>query len=213
VVDGRAAVQAVEGRPFDLVLMDVQMPVMDGWQATEAIRRSADPRVRSTRIVAMTARATAEDRAACLAHGMDGFLTKPLQIADLLRVFEGESVPPAASQSPVVGAVIDDWPGVMHRVGNSPELLRKLVGMVKEETPVLIGELRTGLASGEGLRRAAHRVAGTVGIFNAGRALALARHIESHAHERGPELPDQVESLIQELEALERELVARSEAM
>ena len=213
VADGRAAVEAVEARPYDLVLMDVQMPVMDGWQATEAIRRSADPRARATRIVAMTARATAEDRAACMAHGMDGFLTKPLQIADLLRVFEGEVVQPAAEQSRVVGSVIDDWGGVMHRVGNSPELLRKLVAMVKEETPVLVGELRTGLASGEGLRRAAHRVAGTVGIFNAGHALALARHIESHAQERGPALSEQVDLLIGELEALERELVARSEAM
>jgi HPt (histidine-containing phosphotransfer) domain-containing protein len=148
-----------------------------------------------------------------MAHGMDGFLTKPLQIADLLRVFEGEVVQPAAEQSRVVGSVIDDWGGVMHRVGNSPELLRKLVAMVKEETPVLVGELRTGLASGEGLRRAAHRVAGTVGIFNAGHALALARHIEAHAQERGPELADQVDLLIGELEALERELVARSEAM
>jgi PAS domain S-box-containing protein len=219
VGDGRAAVAALEARAFDLVLMDVQMPIMDGWQATEAIRRSADPRVRATRIVAMTARATAEDRAACLAHGMDGFLTKPLQIADLLRVFEGEGegevIQPAAAQSPTNGSVsvIDDWSGVMHRVGNSPELLRKLVAMVKEETPVLIGELRTGLASGEGLRRAAHRVAGTVGIFNAGHALALARHIEAHAQARGPDLADQVDALIAELEALERELVARSEAM
>mgnify|MGYP000597254581 CR=1 FL=1 len=213
VGDGQAAVQAVEGQPYDLVLMDVQMPVMDGWQATEAIRRSTNPRARTTRIVAMTARATAEDRAACLAHGMDGFLTKPLQIADLLRVFEGEVVQPVAEQSRAEGSVIDDWGGVMHRVGNSPDLLRKLVGMVREETPVLVGELRTGLASGEGLRRAAHRVAGTVGIFNAGNALALARHIETHAQERGPELAEQVEQLIRELEALERELVARSAAM
>ena len=247
VVDGRAAVEAVEGGSFDLVLMDLQMPVMDGWQATSAIRHSPHAHARRTRIVALTARATEEDRKRCLAHGMDGFLTKPLQVAELLQLCEAGSnprpppaplpasspappaasppAPPAASPpeppaasppappgaaSPVVRPAIDDWQGVLNRVGGAAPMLAKLVGMYREELPAVLRELRATLISGDGLRRTAHRVAGTVGIFNAGQALTLAREVEAHALERPPELPERVEALCAELSRLEAELVARS---
>ncbi|MBK9758328.1 MAG: PAS domain S-box protein [Nannocystis sp.] len=220
VADGQAAVEAVERGHYDLVLMDVQMPVMDGWQATTAIRRSPHAHARHTRVVALTARATEEDRKRCMAHGMDGFLTKPLQVAELLQLCEEGKTPerPAASSGPVVSVggvrpAIDDWPGVLQRVGGSPPLLAKLVGMFREELPALLVELRATLKAGEGLRRTAHRIAGTVGIFNAGQALALAREVEQRAPERAPELPARVEALCLELGRLEAELVARSAAL
>jgi PAS domain S-box-containing protein len=225
VGDGQAAVEAVERGHYDLVLMDVQMPIMDGWQATAAIRRSPHAHARHTRVVALTARATEEDRKRCMAHGMDGFLTKPLQVAELLQLCEEGKAPerPAAA-APVVAKVagsaangprpaIDDWPGVMQRVGGSPQLLAKLVGMYREELPAMVTELRTTLVSGEGLRRTAHRIAGTVGIFNAGQALALAREVEQRAPDRAPELGARVEALCSELGRLEGELVSRSAAL
>jgi len=219
VADGRAAVETLERGHFDLVLMDLQMPIMDGWQATAAIRRSPNPQARHTRIVALTARATDEDRKRCLANGMDGFLTKPLQVAELLQLCEDGSTPrppPAPWPAPVSATpaaerpAIDDWPGVLNRVGGAVPLLARLVGIFREELPGALGELRAGLTTGEGLRRAAHRIAGTVGIFNAGQALALAREVEARAPERSPELPERVEALCAELVRLEAELLSRS---
>ena len=216
--DGRAAVEAVEAGHFDLVLMDVQMPIMDGWQATAAIRRSPHAHARHTRVVALTARATEEDRKRCMAYGMDGFLTKPLQVAELLYLCE-EGKAPERAAPPVMAAqvgerhAIDDWPGVLQRVGGSPALLARLVGMYRDELPAVLAELRATVVSGEGLRRAAHRIAGTVGIFNARQALALAREVEERAPQRPPELGARVEALCAELTRLDRELFTRSQAL
>ncbi|HEY0137267.1 MAG TPA: ATP-binding protein, partial [Nannocystis sp.] len=235
VNDGRAAVEAVENGRFDLVLMDVQMPIMDGWQATATIRRSPHAHARHTRVVALTARATDEDRKRCMAHGMDGFLTKPLQVAELLHLCEEGKAPeraaaPVTARSPTPSTSspsstsstsstpsgerqsIDDWPGVLQRVGGSPAMLARLVGMYRDELPAVLAELRATLISGEGLRRAAHRIAGTVGIFNARHALALAREVEERAPQRAPDLGARVEALCAELTRLDRELFTRSQA-
>jgi CheY-like chemotaxis protein len=82
--NGREALDAVAGGVFDLVLMDVQMPEMDGYEATTAIRAHPDQTIAALPIVALTAHATAADQARCLAAGMNGFLTKPLRL-DALR--------------------------------------------------------------------------------------------------------------------------------
>jgi signal transduction histidine kinase len=82
--NGRDALEAVTAGGFDLVLMDVQMPEMDGYEATAAIRAHPDQAMASLPIVALTAHATASDRDRCLAAGMNGFLTKPLRL-DALR--------------------------------------------------------------------------------------------------------------------------------
>ncbi len=83
VSDGKQAVEAVFERPFDLVLMDVQMPVLDGLQATRDIRAKEKETGRRTRIVALTANAMQGDEDRCLAAGMDGYLTKPLRAEKL----------------------------------------------------------------------------------------------------------------------------------
>ena len=93
--DGREAVDRWREQPFDLVLMDVQMPEMDGFEAVAAIRYAELDRGTRTPVVALTAHAMSGDRERCLAAGMDGYLTKPIKLAQLVEAIE--SVLPAAA--------------------------------------------------------------------------------------------------------------------
>jgi len=86
VGNGQEALDALRQDPFDLVLMDVQMPVMDGFEATLAIRAEEAGTGRHLPIIAMTAHAMKGDREECLAAGMDGYIAKPIRLADLDHV-------------------------------------------------------------------------------------------------------------------------------
>jgi CheY-like chemotaxis protein len=88
VSNGREALDALQHGAFDLVLMDVQMPDMDGFEATAAIRAWERDSGRHVRIVAMTAHALVEDRERCLAAGMDGYLSKPISQLALFDIVE-----------------------------------------------------------------------------------------------------------------------------
>lgn len=85
VVNGREAVDAWSAGPFDLILMDIQMPEMDGLEATRVIRSRELPGAH-TPIIAVTARAMTGDREACLAAGMDGYISKPIRSVDLMAM-------------------------------------------------------------------------------------------------------------------------------
>ena len=82
--NGLEAVEAVERQPYDIVLMDMRMPEMDGIEATRVIHARIAPEARP-RIVAMTANATDEDRREAVDAGMDGYVTKPIRVPDLVR--------------------------------------------------------------------------------------------------------------------------------
>jgi CheY-like chemotaxis protein len=83
VVNGLDALDAVERREYDAILMDCQMPVLDGYEATRRLRN--DPRFRDLHIIAMTANSMEGDRERCLASGMDDYLAKPTREADLVN--------------------------------------------------------------------------------------------------------------------------------
>ena len=87
--NGREAVEALQEQKFDLVLMDVQMPEMDGFEATAVIREQETSTGRHQRVVAMTAHAMKGDRERCLQAGMDGYLSKPVNPKELFEVLEG----------------------------------------------------------------------------------------------------------------------------
>ena len=90
VGDGRAALEALEKGPFDAILMDVQMPEMDGLQATAAIRNKEKSTGAHTPIIAMTAHALKGDQERCLAAGMDAYLSKPIRTSELFKLIEDQ---------------------------------------------------------------------------------------------------------------------------
>ena len=94
--NGRAALAALEQNNFDLVLMDVQMPELDGFETTVAIRAKEELTGAHIPIIAMTAHALKGDQERCLASGMDGYLSKPIRVEELLAIVEDQLRPKPA---------------------------------------------------------------------------------------------------------------------
>ncbi|MBI5586110.1 MAG: response regulator [Deltaproteobacteria bacterium] len=178
VADGAEAVKALETLPYDLVLMDVQMPVLDGMEATRQIR---DPRsaVRNHRIpiIAMTANVMQGDREKCLEAGMNDYVPKPISPPALAEALEKwlpretdvslEPAPGAASGQPPVAArepaaPVFDPAGLMDRVLDDEDLARTVVEVFWDDLPKQIETLQRYLEAGEvaGIERQAHTIKG-----------------------------------------------------
>jgi CheY-like chemotaxis protein/HPt (histidine-containing phosphotransfer) domain-containing protein len=164
--------------PFGCVLMDVQMPVMDGFEATRRIR--ADAALRDTRVIAMTANAGLEDQTRCLAAGMDEFVTKPVApetlVAAVARAI-GRSVPPRAATpapaAPAPAPALLDMDVLSDTFGGNADKMRKYAFMFLETAREGLLEIDRALAAGEIERAAgvAHRIkssARTVGAMGFG---------------------------------------------
>ncbi|MDF2463503.1 MAG: sensory box protein [Ramlibacter sp.] len=182
--DGRQAVDRVtaQGRVYDLVLMDVQMPVMDGYTATREIRRAG---FTALPIVAMTANAMASDREACLAAGMDAHVGKPFDLDELVatvlhhvpRAGQGE-----AAAAPVSEAQVDvDLAAAVRRLGGDMNFYRQLYPEARSDAESMLARLDQLLAQGE--REEAGRLfhtikglAGTLGAVRLSRVAAQAEH-------------------------------------
>jgi PAS domain S-box-containing protein len=179
VSNGQDAVRALESEPFDLVLMDLQMPVMDGFEATRAIRGpQSGVRNRQVPIVAMTAHALKGDRERCLEAGMDDHVSKPVDPKKLAMVTErwlGHSPEPAQppelaeASEPVKETVVFDRPGLLARTMDDEDLLSEIVRCFLEDAPRLIDGLKPLIDSGNaaavgaqahGLKGAAANVGG-----------------------------------------------------
>jgi PAS domain S-box-containing protein len=216
VENGRQAVDALRGGHFDLVLMDLQMPEMDGFEATAAIRASEKGTKRRTRIVALTAHAMKGDREACLAAGMDGYLAKPIRASELFGVvetFTGDRRNGASQGGP--GAAFE-WVGpaferdeVMGRVGGDHALLVELTQIFRAQVPKIQADIERSLKAGDAkaLEQAAHTIRGSVASFGARRAVAAAQSIEQMAHlGQLQDVAPLIEELNRELIGLERDL-------
>jgi two-component system, sensor histidine kinase and response regulator len=155
VENGREAVNAVERERFDIVLMDLQMPVMDGLEATKAIReRERETSRDHLHIVAMTAHAMSGDRERCLAAGMDGYLSKPTASRTLFAEVEGDAV--ISTARPI------DEIDLVSRLHGDKELAAEIVRLFAEECPTLLKDIRIALdqVNSVGVRRAAHTLKG-----------------------------------------------------
>lgn len=196
--NGREALAALERQGFDLILMDVQMPDMNGFQATAAIRTREDSGGSRTPILAITAHADQEDRERCLAAGMDGYIAKPIRYEELIALVERwgfrELEPAARPAEPEVG----------RRTGLRPELASRFV----EDAQSLQIEMRDAIARRDAaaLERAAHSLSGTAGLFLAEAVFALARCLEklAKAEDFGPGTDRACRELEEEIARLAR---------
>jgi PAS domain S-box-containing protein len=157
-----------EHPPFDVVLMDGQMPAMDGYQATREIRRRERSTGKHLRIIAVTANAMKDDRDKCMAAGMDDYVTKPIDADQLLERLEstspahgGAAQAPAAAAAPAAARAfaVD---AALQRTRGKRTLLRQLVQLLLQDLPDTLAGLESALSANDAhlVERAAHRLRG-----------------------------------------------------
>jgi two-component system, sensor histidine kinase and response regulator len=222
VDNGRDAAAAAAQQLFDVVLMDVQMPLMSGIEATSTIRDAERGTGRHVPIVAMTAHAMKGDRERFLAAGMDDYVSKPLRadevLAAIARATRGN--PPVAEQRPERIATTNelDVPSILAGLGGSRELLREVIDVFVNDAPARLTDTRTALAAGDGAAIAgqAHALKSMVGLFTTAEAFAAARELEARgkqgdlagAAEAMTALNGAVEGLLGRLRTLRAELAS-----
>jgi CheY-like chemotaxis protein/nitrogen-specific signal transduction histidine kinase len=187
---GREALAAWEHQTtpeFDIVLMDIQMPEMDGMEATAAIRTREKQSGKHIPILAMTAHAMRGDKERCFASGMDGYVSKPIRPATLfeeiercLAVQEGSKTmtnQPGASSEQV------DRASLLERVEGDQELLVEMVHLFQQDVPNLVAALKDALQRGDMtvLERSAHSLKGAAGNLSAKALAAAALQLEKDA--------------------------------
>jgi CheY-like chemotaxis protein len=180
VVDnGRGAVDAFGREPFDAILMDVQMPELDGFQATATIRDRERVTGSHVPIVAMTAHAMAGDEARCLAAGMDGYLAKPVRASVLIDALD-RLVGLEGRLAPAPLAPLDVARALSGCEGDA-DLLEELMRVFEGERAERLKELRVAVAVGDGLaiERIAHRFKGALGALAALGAMEHASALET----------------------------------
>jgi PAS domain S-box-containing protein len=177
--NGRIAVERYRQQPFDVVLMDVQMPEMDGIEATARIRELEKSSGRHIRIVALTAHALAGDRERLLAAGMDDYLAKPFFPEQLLDVVEQRATP-AAAAAPGPDVECFNRDEALKRAMNQLPLLQRLATVFLDELPKMRDAVHAAVAANdaEALYREAHRLKGSAASIAAPACTAIARELE-----------------------------------
>lgn len=209
--DGQETVDAFQREAFDLVLMDIQMPLVDGFEATRQIRRLEATTGNRTPIIAMTAGSAPNDRQRCLKAGMDEYLTKPIsrrefeavlaRLAPNYQQLLGEQ-PPTDQDQPLI-----DWNVALVSVDGDAELLAEVIAASLEELPKLLRELQDALQreDGSAASRLAHTTKATGRTFGISKLLNLATRIEQLASlgnlAEATQLTSQLECLSQTIAA------------
>ncbi len=230
VDNGQQAVEAMDRERFDLVLMDLQMPQMGGEEATGLIRQHERESGEHTPIIALTAHALTGDRERCLKAGMDGYISKPFQMADLQAAIR-EHCPQNAGDvttelsSTEVGKVgieadeavqvddraddVFDREQVMEYFGANADLLREVVTIFTQEYPEMISALAEAIEGGEAgeVAAAAHKLHGSLVYFYPVSAAAQVKELEERAEAGDLEHAEAAESGVRaEVERLVEDL-------
>ena len=170
VNNGRRALEELARRPFDVVLLDVQMPELDGFETARRIRSGAVPGRERVPLVALTAQAIAGDRERCLAAGMDACLSKPVDRAELIKTVQ------QLAPAPDPDAALDEA-DLQDRLGTDPALLATVLKTYRVESRTLFASIERAVQeqAGPSLRHVAHNLKGallTLGAKHAARAAA-----------------------------------------
>ena len=200
VSDGQEALNALESKHYDLVLMDCLMPQMDGFEATRRIRKAGSQRMQSKiPILAMTSLTDRKDRLLCLEAGMDVIVNKPLDPQSLLGViqrFLGRAKSDMAQESCDEETETPFW---------EEDLFESVIEEFQLEVPRVINDLEEALDEGDAvrLRHISHRLRGATDILNASRLSSMSQSLERAAKDGEMEVATQlVSSLIKELQKL-----------
>jgi len=178
--DGRAALTALEQGHFDVLLLDIHMPELDGFQVVAAQRRREQGTGTHLPIIALTARSAAGERERCLQAGMDDYLAKPVRAAELFavldRVVSGGGAPGPVETDAGIPAGLLDPAALLAACDGEDELLRKMCRHFRTFVPGRLAEVAEALRDGNTprLREAAHKLGGMVSSFSATAAEAAA---------------------------------------
>jgi CheY-like chemotaxis protein len=188
--NGREGIDTLEKEVFDLVLMDVQMPEMDGFEATQVIRERQEATGEHTPIVAMTAHAMKGDRDKCLAAGMDDYISKPIRDADLFSVIDRFGSKPQIEKQvktlrrkddmdPKAQSVFD-LSEAMKSVDGDKALFGEIANFFLESAADDMSKIRQGIANSDAgaVEAAAHSLKGSVSNFGATRTFEAAYRLE-----------------------------------
>jgi len=221
VPNGREAVELFEREVFDLILMDVQMPMMGGIEATVRIRQIEKARGTHTPIIAMTARAMKGDREACLEAGMNDHTPKPVVAQALFEAIErfrprrGNHAGRAATcdvGAPAVEQILAQFEG-------DGDVLREVVAAFRDELPALLHVIRQGIetADANAVEHGAHSLKGALGNFGPSRALDAAGVLETLARGGGlvgaGSAAERLEAAIAALDSRFSEMIAERRAV
>jgi CheY-like chemotaxis protein len=214
--NGRAAVEAIDRERFDLVLMDVQMPEMDGLQATRLLREREIGLSSHQAVVAMTALVMQGDRERCITAGMDGYLTKPIrpqELDALLDTYMAVAREPALLEDPVgLPQLSVNTRELLDRVDSDLSFLSELLELLRGDYPSQIEEIREAVEKGDNatLQEVSHALKGALGNLAAPIASGIAGELESigrsgdiaHAGARLAALEEEMGRVMEQLEGL-----------
>jgi CheY-like chemotaxis protein/HPt (histidine-containing phosphotransfer) domain-containing protein len=218
--NGQEALDALAKEQFDVVLMDVQMPEMNGLEATRIIRQNEQTTGRHLPIIAMTALAMKGDRERCLEAGMDEYVAKPIQpdqifqtLDRLLRVGPDHSETRSDNLIAITNsAILDpafDEAELLSRVKGSKELLEQLIAIFQEECPPLLIEIGAAIDHSDAklVNRLSHKIKGSAAIFAANAVVQAAQRLEDMGH------AEDLSGAVEALANLDRELNRVQEAL
>lgn len=198
--NGRVAVEAVERGDFDIIFMDIQMPEIDGFEATKMIREREAGR-KHTVIIAMTAHAMKGDREKCIEAGMDDYLPKPIDPHALFKVIEkwarsrtakyGKSMgygrdKKSETKSDGNGTSPVDMPSAMTRFDHDAVFFRTMLGNFLNSVPKQISALKDAVMSGDcaSVEKYGHSIKGVAGMLSANNVYSVAMKIEDKGHDK-----------------------------